>query len=460
MKNLEKANIANADQKRRFKAVVNNISDAIVILDNDGFITSINLSAERITARKEQEISAKNFNELFSVNMPNPWHEIKDKLSNGIRFSFVEMDITSSDGKSMPVSLSVDLLRDVRDDVIGYVATFSDLSEIKELKKEIGDKYEFSNIVSRNHRMREIYDLIETISDCDVSVLIQGESGTGKELIAHSIHSHSQRRDRPFAVLHCGALSETLLESELFGHVKGAFSGAYRDKKGRFEAAHGGTLFLDEIGDISINMQVKLLRVLQTGKFERVGDNDSIHVDVRIIAATNKNLSDEMMKGHFREALFYRLNVVPVFLPPLRERVEDIQRLVQHFIAMFNRKNKRNIKDVSFNVMHLLMNFNWPGNIRELKNIIECSLVCTKAATIEESSMPLYIRDKSHVTEKPDRSDPASEKERIITVLKGCMGNKTIASRMLNMDRTTLWRKINKYGISRDSHDNRFSKQH
>ncbi len=318
--------------------------------------------------------------------------------------------------------------------------------------------YDFSNIISNNHRMREIFDLIETISDCDVSVLIQGESGTGKELIAHAIHNHSQRRDKPFVVLNCGAISEALLESELFGHVKGAFSGAYRDKIGRFEAAHRGTLFLDEIGDISINMQVKLLRVLQTGKFERVGDNDSVQVDVRIIAATNKNLSDEIMKGNFREDLFYRLNVVPVFLPTLRERVEDIPLLVRHFITMFNKKNKRNIEDVTFNVMGLLMNYDWPGNIRELKNIIECSLVCTKKTTIEVSNMPLYIRDKSHVREKPDRSDSTAEKERIISMLKGCMGNKTIASRMLNMDRTTLWRKIKKYRISHNSHENRFSK--
>ncbi len=450
---LEKANIVNADQKRRFEAVVNNISEGIIVLDNDGRVTSLNLSAETITGRNEQETLGKPFNYLFSTDMLGPWAEIREGLLKGNNISSIEMNITSRDGKRIPISLSLDLLQDNRGNIIGYVTTFRDLTEINELNKEIRDRYDFSNIISKNHRMREIFDLIETISDCDVSVLIQGESGTGKELIAHAIHNHSQRRDRPFIVLNCGAISEALLESELFGHVKGAFSGAYRDKIGRFEAAHEGTLFLDEIGDISINMQVKLLRVLQTGEFERVGDNDSVQVDVRIIAATNKNLSDEIMKGNFREDLFYRLNVIPVFLPALRERVEDIPLLVQQFITMFNRKNKRNIKEVSSNVMGLFMNYDWPGNIRELKNIIECSLVCTKTTTIEESSMPIYIRDKSDAKEKADRSDPASEKERIISVLKGCMGNKTITSRMLNMDRTTLWRKIKKYGISQYSHE-------
>ncbi len=444
---LEKVNLVNIDQARRFEAVVNNISEGIIILDNDGKVTCLNLSAEIITGRKEQETLGEAFNDLFLTDRVDPWSEIREGLLRGDNISSVEMDIVSRDGKNIPISLSLDLIRDNKAIIIGYVATFMDITEISDLKKEIRDKYGFSNIISHNHRMREIFDLIETISDCDVSVLIQGESGTGKELIAHATHNYSQRCDKPFVVLNCGAISETLLESELFGHVKGAFSGAYRDKKGRFEAAHGGTLFLDEIGDISISMQVKLLRVLQTGMFERVGANDSVQVDVRILAATNKNLSDEIMKGNFREDLFYRLNVVPVFLPPLRERVEDIPLLVKHFITIFNRKNNRDIKDVSSNVMSLLMNCEWPGNIRELKNVIECSLVCTKKATIVESSMPLYIRDKSHVTEKPDRSDPASEKERIISVLKGCMGNKTVASRMLNMDRTTLWRKMKKHGI-------------
>ncbi len=440
----------NADQIRRFEAVVNNILEGIIILDNEGVVTSVNLSAEILTGRKEQETLGKSFNDLFSTDTTGIWAEIRRDLLNGNNISSIEMNIASGDGKNIPISLSLDSLQDNMENVIGYVANFKDLTEVNKLKKEIGERYGFSSIISNNRRMREIFDLIETISDCDVSVLIQGESGTGKELIAHAIHNHSQRRDRSFVVLNCGAISEALLESELFGHVKGAFSGAYRDKKGRFEAAHEGTLFLDEIGDISINMQVKLLRVLQTGKFERVGDNESVQVDVRILAATNKNLGDEIIKGSFREDLFYRLNVVPVFLPALRERIEDIPVLVQHFITIFNKKNKRNIKDVSVNVMGLLMNYHWPGNIRELKNIIECSLVCTKTKTIEESNMPLYIIDKTHVTEKPDRLDPASEKERIVSVMKGCMGNKTIASRMLNIDRTTLWRKIKKYGINQD----------
>jgi len=320
--------------------------------------------------------------------------------------------------------------------------------------------HDFSSIVSQHYRMKEIFDLIKTISDCDVSVLIQGESGTGKELIAHAIHDHSQRNDNPFVALNCGAISETLLESELFGHVKGAFSGAYRDKTGRFKTAHGGTLFLDEIGDISMNMQVKLLGVLQTGKFERVGDNNTLQVDARIIAATHKNLPEEISKGRFREDLFYRLNVVPVFLPSLKERKEDIPLLVRHFINMFNKKNNREIKDVTIKAMDLLMGYDWPGNIRELKNIIECSLVCTKSNMIRRANIPLHSNNNCHFKGKTsglEISGTSSEKEKIIHVLKGCMGNKTTASKMLNIDRTTLWRKIKKYEISPDSHENSFS---
>ncbi len=442
----------NDKQNRRFKAVVNNIDDGILIFDNEGLLTGLNPSAEKITGFKEQMVLGKTFKDLFSVDILGPDCDTRNDLLKDKYICKFETEVISGNGKGIPLSVSLVLLKDNKEDLIGYAAT---LRKLEALKKQSRGRYEFSNMISKNHRMQEIFDLVETISDCDVSVLIQGESGTGKELIAHSIHDNSRRHDKPFIVLNCGAISESILESELFGHVKGAFSGAYRDNQGRFETAHGGTLLLDEIGDISLNMQVKLLRVLQTGRFERVGSNSTTEVDVRIIAATNKNLSEEIQRGSFREDLFYRLNVVPVFMPPLRERKEDIPLLVKQFINMFNKKNNRNIKDVSINAMCLLMGYDWPGNIRELKNIIECSLVCAKINIIEPSAIPLFKNNNGHCPAKQDenrkKTAPSSEKQRILFALKGCMGNKTAASEILNIDRTTLWRKIKRYGINVNS---------
>jgi DNA-binding NtrC family response regulator len=316
------------------------------------------------------------------------------------------------------------------------------------LSQALEKRYSFGNILGKNARMQEIYELISDISNTDSTALIQGESGTGKELIARAIHFNSHRKNKPFIVANCSAYSQNLLESELFGHEKGAFTGAIRRKIGRFELAHGGTIFLDEIGEVSPPTQILLLRVLQDYRFERVGGEETLKVDVRVIAATNKNLIEEMKKGAFREDLYYRLNVIPIFVPPLRDRKDDIPLLASHFLQKFNHNKGKGVTSFSPEVMEIFLAHSWPGNVRELENVIEHAIIIAKQDKILPKDLPLYLLQKPLPTEKLV-SLQDYEKSLILKTLEETNWNKHQTAKMLKINRSTLYGKMKRYGLFR-----------
>ncbi len=315
------------------------------------------------------------------------------------------------------------------------------------LRKQLMRTYQFEDLIGKNKNMQEIFELIKTIADSKSTVLIQGETGTGKELIARAIHNTSSRRKGPFVILSCAALPASLIESELFGYEKGAFTDAKTRKRGKLELAHGGTLFLDEIGDISPKTQVDLLRFLQEREFRRLGGEEVIKVDVRIIAATNKNLKSLVEQGKFREDLFYRLNVITIDIPPLRERKEDIPLLVAHFLEKFNIENKKSVERISEETMELLLAYHWPGNVREIENCIERAVVICKGNLIKPADLPEYIRAPISPSYKEDMSLEELEKIHIEKILTKYKFNIQKSSEILGIDRATLYRKIKKYNI-------------
>jgi two-component system response regulator AtoC len=324
------------------------------------------------------------------------------------------------------------------------------------LRKEVGKEYSFENIVSKNEKMQKMFDVIKKVSQYKSTVLITGESGTGKELVARALHYNSDRSQSPFIAVNCGAIPENLLESELFGHAKGAFTDAIRTKKGLFEEADGGTLFLDEIGELPGQLQVKLLRVLQEGEIRRIGESKPIQIDVRIVAATVKDLSKEVNEGHFREDLFYRLNVLPIHIPPLRERKEDIPLLIQHFIGKYNKTMNKNVADVDHNALDTLMNYKWYGNVRELENTIERAIVLSEKNNIGLENLPIEIQNfkeevQLEVLSEEEYSIKKASKSLEVNLIKKALrrtkGNHTHAARLLEISHRALLYKIKEYGI-------------
>lgn len=345
------------------------------------------------------------------------------------------------------------------DEILAKVERISQLKSLMKenqyLRDKLSQKYNFNNIIGKNRKMLELFDLINDIAKTNSTILITGDSGTGKELIANALHFNSDRVKKPFVKVNCGVLAENLLESELFGHVKGAFTGAIKDKLGRFEISHGGSIFLDEIGDISPNMQLKLLRVLQEGEFERVGSTETIKVDVRIIAATNRDLASLMMKGEFRQDLYYRLNVIPLEVPPLRERKDDIPLLVTHFLDKYNKQFNKKIEVIEDDAMKYLQNYTWPGNIRELENLIERSVVLNKTGKLSFKDFPSYVIQREDELEIQIPTDglltdivDTYERRIILRALKENNFNKLRTAEKLGIHRSTFMSKLKKYEIN------------
>ncbi len=335
-------------------------------------------------------------------------------------------------------------------------------NEIRHLRNEVQTRYSFGNIIGKNRRMQEVYQLISDVAETDATVLIRGETGTGKELVAKSIHFNSRRKNKVFVSLNCGALPETLLESELFGYEKGAFTGAMRQKIGKFEYADGGTVFLDEVGDLSPTTQIKLLRVLQERVIERVGGNDEIHVDVRIIAATHKDLEDEVENGRFREDLYYRLNVVPIRLPPLRERKEDILLLTKHFLSKCSQLLRKDITIISQEVINEMMSYDWPGNVRQLENLIERAIIMAKGNAIthidlsnnkkvkKAESSNAVLAEFLPFKKSKERLIKDYEREYFVNLLRKYKGNITQTSKISQVDIKTIRRKMEEYGLRKE----------
>ncbi len=439
-------------QYHLFSVILDSVADGVFAISEKGEITFFNRAAEEITGFTKEEALGHNCFDIFRANICQTNCALKETIKTGREIINLRIDIINKVGKELPISVSTAVLRDERGKIIGGVETFRDLSAIEELRKELRQQYTFQDIVSKNHIIQEIFQILPDIAESDSTVLIQGPSGSGKELFAKAIHNLSLRKGKPFIKVNCGALPDNLLESELFGYVKGAFTDAKKDKPGRFALADGGTIFLDEIGDMSPVLQVKLLRVLQDREYEPLGGTSTAKVDVRVVAATNKDLLTLVQSRQFRDDLYYRLNVMKIDLPPLVRRREDISLLVERFVEKFNLKTGKNLSGVSHEVMSFLMRYDFPGNVRELENIIEHAFVMCKGDVIELRHLPseLIERSKETLLEEKEVHRPLqmAEAESIRKALERNRGNRLRTARELGIDRTTLWRKIKRYGIA------------
>lgn len=428
--------------------ILDSIADGVFTIDRNFRITSFNRAAEDITKFSKEDAIGQYCCEIFRANVCFEHCALRETLETGDQIVNREINILNSENEEIPVSISTAVLRGNNDEFLGGVETFRDLSLIKQLTREVSRKYSFQDIISKHPAILRLFDILPDIAQSSVSVLIQGESGTGKELVARAIHNLSPRKDNPLIVVNCGALPDTLLESELFGYVRGAFTDARQDKPGRFQLAHQGTLFLDEIGDISPAMQVKLLRVLQEGTFEPLGSTTTRSVDVRIIAATSRHLVDLVESGDFRQDLLYRINVMTIDLPPLRERKGDIPLLIDHLIQQLNQTMGKQISSISTEAMKHLLTYEYPGNIRELQNILEHAFVLCKGQELTLSDLPAPLAGSAS-SSPPPLNHPSRlhemEMRTILDTLKQHNWNKTKTARALGIDRTTLWRKLKRY---------------
>lgn len=422
--------------------ILDSINEGVFTVDGDWRVTSFNRAAERITGVRRSDAAGRACCDVFRASICERACALKRTLSNGKPVVNATASIISASGERIPIRISTALLKDAGGMVVGGVETFQDLREVERLQKELEARFTFEDIVGRSPAMRRLFATLPDIASSRSTVLIEGASGTGKELFARAIHNLSPRKKKPFVAVNCAALPDTLLESELFGHKAGAFTDARRDKPGRFALAHGGTIFLDEIGDVSPAMQVRLLRVLQERIIEPLGASEPVKIDVRVISATNKHLSELVQAGIFREDLFYRIRVIRVTLPGLRERREDIPLLVDHVIAKFNRLEGKSISGVSDEVMARLMEHDYPGNVRELENIIEQAFVLCHGGRIELKHLPQELRPAVLLNLSSSRTLEAMERQLITETLERHKGNRTRAARDLGIDPSTLYRKI------------------
>ena len=446
--------------------ILDSIADGVFTVNLEWKITSFNRAAEEITGIKKNEAIGRYCWEVFRASICEQGCLLRKTIETGYPFVNQSIFIVNSEGERIPVSISSALLKDNKGNMIGGVETFRDLSEVEELRKQLADKHTFHDIISKSKEMKHLFGMLELIAESDTTVLIEGESGTGKELFAKAIHSVSNRRKAPLITINCSSIPDTLLESELFGYKAGAFTDAKKDKSGRLALAEGGTLFIDEIGDISQLLQAKLLRVLQDKVYEPLGSTSSLKANVRIVAATNKNLEKLVKNGTFRDDLYYRVNVVKLLLPPLRKRKEDIPLLAEHFIRKFNRLNDRKIQGISPEALSILMSHDFPGNIRELENIIEyASLVCKKIVLGIEH-LPEYLRQQSDNTRaglsralpQKDFSFHDIEKNFIFEALRKNSWNRSVTAAKLGIHPTTLWRKIKRLKLEFPKTDGRSKK--
>ncbi len=429
--------------------ILDSIADGVFTIDQDWRITSFNRAAQEITRVSREEAVGQLCKDVLKADICEKNCCLRMTMKTGKPIINKRVNIIDADGRKLPISISTALLRDGKGKLLGAVETFRDISVEEDLRKAIQGKYSFEDIISKNHRMLRLFDILPDIAASSSTVLIEGESGTGKELVARAIHNLSPRKRQPFVAVNCSALPDTLLESELFGYKAGAFTDAKKDKPGRFHAAENGTLFLDEIGEISPAMQVKLLRVLQEKTYEPLGTTRSVEHNVRILAATNKNLEDLVRQNRFREDLFYRINVFKIHLPPLRERMEDIPLLIDHFIDRFNILQKKNIEEISDDAMALLMAYRYPGNIRELANLIERAFILCKDGRIEKKHLPDFL---FAANASPEGKTAASfrdlEADYLIDALRKNNGNRPQTARQLGIHRSTLYRKIKALKLS------------
>jgi PAS domain S-box-containing protein len=438
--------------KNHCRIIFDNITDGVYTVDLNWRITAFNHAAENITGIARNEAVGRLCSKVLSANMCGNGCILSRSLQTGRPNVNVPTFIVRADKKRIPISATSALLRNQRGEVIGGLVTFRDLSALSRLRDALQKRYSFEDIVSKNAQMRKIFASLPMIARSRSTVLICGESGTGKELLARAIHNHSPMRSGPFVAVNCGALPDTLAESELFGYRAGAFTDAKKDKPGRFAQAENGTLLLDEIGDVSLHIQVRLLRVLEKKVYEPLGGVETLQTNARVVAATHQDLEELVREGRFRKDLYFRINVVKLSLPPLRERKEDIPLLAEHFIERFNQATGRRVMGVSREAMAILMLYDWPGNIRELENTIEHAFVLSRGDLIKASHLPEHLlpRDKAMVIDSC-QSLRQIEAQAIEQALIRNQWKRVATARELGIDKNTLRRKMHRYGIGADA---------
>jgi len=426
--------------------ILNSIADGVFTVDMESRITSINRAATEILKIDESDAVGKLCFEVFHASICEHSCALKETLVTGRNIINKTVYVVNSLGDKIPITVSTALLKDKDGNIIGGAETFRDMSDVEILRKEIESNYTIEDIVSKSKYFKDLFNILPDIATSDSTVLIEGPSGTGKELVTRGIHHLSSRSKKPIVTINCAAVPDNLLESELFGYKAGAFTDARKDKPGKVAFAEGGTLFLDEIGEVSPAIQAKLLRFIQEREYEPLGGTTPVKSNVRIISATNKHLMTEVKNGKFREDLYYRVNVINITLPSLASRKEDIPLLVNHFIRKFNIIKGKNIEGVTDEVMNILMDYNYPGNVRELENIIEHTFVLCREAYIGINNLPNHLR---HCETAFGENLTLAEMERvyIIKALEKNKGSKTKASEELGIDSSTLWRKIKKLSI-------------
>jgi PAS domain S-box-containing protein len=427
--------------------IFQSISDGVFTVDEHRIITAFNKAAERITGFAAREAVGKHCFDIFRTELCHTRCPLKDTLQHHDMVEGARVSILTKEGCDLPIGVSTEVLRDGGGRVVGAVEFFRDLSHIEDLHRCLDEKKTLDDIVSVNQQMQELVRLLPDVAKSECNVLIQGPSGSGKELIAQVIHNLSPRKYGPYIKINCAALPASLLESELFGYAKGAFTDAKRDKPGKFCLANGGTLLLDEISEMDPSLQVKLLRVLNNGEYQPLGSTKTMHADARILAATNADLEACIAAGKFREDLYFRINVVGLQVPPLRDRPADIPILVDHFVKQFRRKTRKPVRRVAPETLSLLRRYSFPGNVRELENAIEHAFVMCHGEEILPQHLPAAIaREGAAVSGlAPNRQ---SEREVILEVLSRNHGNRSEAARELGIHRTTLWRKVKMYGLA------------
>lgn len=426
-------------------AILESISDGVFTVDLHWKITSFNRAAEEITGIPRREALGRLCSEVFKSSMCEAECALKGTLQTGKPIINKSGYIIDAEGDRIPVSVSTAVLRDGTGTVIGGAETFRDLSEIAALRKELEGRFRAGDLISHSPAMRPVFDLLPALASSLTTVLIQGETGTGKELVARAIHGMSRFSRRPFVAVNCGALPDALLESELFGYKKGAFTGAIHDKPGRFALAGDGTLFLDEIGEISPALQVRLLRVVQEREYEPLGATRSETSHARIIVATNRDLAAMVKNGEFRQDLYYRLNVISLELPPLRRRKEDIPLLVEHFVDRFNRLQNKAVSGFTPGAYSLLMAHDWPGNVRELENVVERAFILCTSRWVTPEHLPEELTGARPISAGPGDIHSAKrvvEEQSIMGALKRNSFNRAAAARELGIHKTTLYRKM------------------
>jgi len=436
-------------QRSRLAAIFRSVRDAIITVDTNFRVIEANQAAETICGLKLGSLIGSVFTDCSS-GCENACHEVLYetlKRKTAVTGYQIECGGESRSRQKVDVSSSPLLNRDGR--FMGAVLVIRDITRLNELEKELEERYRFQKIIGKSRRMREIYKLLEDLADLETTVLVTGESGTGKELVAKALHNSGNRAFKPFVTVNCSALAENLLESELFGHVKGAFTGAVKNAQGRFQTANHGTIFLDEIGDISPRIQLKLLRFLQEKTFERVGESTSMRSDVRIITCTNKDLREAVNTGSFREDLYYRLKVVEISLPPLRERRGDIPLLVDHFRLAFNRTFQKSIQSIAHEVLDVFMGYDWPGNVRELEHTVEHAFVLCHGTTIAVRHLPREIRNHAAALKPAAIKRPSQGRREVEDALAAADWNVAKAARRLGIGRRTIYRRIQKYHLQR-----------